>query len=137
MSEKKLLNEIMIEHSKQGGRLFRNNVGLAWSGKLLQKGNNGRIVLSNARPVRFGLCVGSGDLVGWVPVRITNEMVGSVISAFVSVECKTKRVATTEAQERFKEAVLSNNGCAMVIKTCDEYKKEKELWFKKIGALNE
>lgn len=44
----------MIEATRLGGRLFRNNVGLAAYGK-------GR------HQVRYGLCAGSADLIGWTP----------------------------------------------------------------------
>ena len=64
-------------------RLWRNNVG----------------VLTDARgvPVRYGLAndspalnahLKSHDLIGWRRVRVTPEMVGSVVAQFASYECK-------------------------------------------------
>ena len=43
-----------------------------------------------ARLVRFGLHIGSGDLVGWRPVVITADMVGTTFAQFCSVDAKTK-----------------------------------------------
>lgn len=67
----------------RGERLFRNN--------------RGALLDSRGKPVRFGLAndstaegeqLKSGDLIGWEPVLITPDMVGSFLPVFKSVEVK-------------------------------------------------
>lgn len=83
MSEAAIQQQIRIEASEAGCRLFRNNVGAC-------KDETGRWV-------RFGLAnesqkmnklVKSADLIGIKPVTITPLHVGSVIGQFISREVK-------------------------------------------------
>jgi len=64
--------------------LFRNNVGVLRD----ERGQH----------VAYGLCPGSADLIGFVPVTITPEMVGRRVAVFLAVECKTDtgRLSTTQ-----------------------------------------
>ena len=75
MSQKKetrLMKQGQVDHgARRDVRLFRNNVGQAWQGRRLKyqpgqfhKVERGDVILSEARPVEFGLAVGSGDLIG-------------------------------------------------------------------------
>ncbi len=82
-SESAVQAKVRLEAASKGMCLFRNNVGVL-------KDETGR-------PVRYGLAndsskinkiVKSGDLIGWQPVRITQEHVGQQIAQFVSLECK-------------------------------------------------
>lgn len=50
----------------------------------------GDIIIKNPTPVKYGLEVGSGDLIGWRPIKITPELVGKTIGVFLSIEIKTK-----------------------------------------------
>lgn len=83
MNEANIQSQVRLEASKQGWRLFRNNVGV--------------LVDSRGIPVRFGLANDSGvvnkqiksaDLIGIKPVLITQDMVGQTIGQFISRECK-------------------------------------------------
>ena len=80
MKETPLLNPIAIAATKYGSRLFRNNIGVAQYGE--------------AR-VKYGLRPGSGDLIGWTPVTITQEMVGATVAVFTSVEVKGPKGKTS------------------------------------------
>lgn len=96
--------------SKRGGRLFRNNTG----------------VLTNraGTPVRYGLCndtpqlnkeMKSSDLIGFKPVTVTPEMVGTKIAKFVAWECKRggwtyKGTDEEQAQMRFLLMVMAFGG---------------------------
>jgi len=95
MRESSLLKRIQIAASRAGARLFRNNVGF-----------------DAERRVHYGLCRGSSDLIGWTPIEIREEHIGSVVAVFTAVECKSKRGRLTEEQQRFLDAVRTAGGIA-------------------------
>jgi hypothetical protein len=127
MKETNIQNEIMIALSKAGATIFRNNVGVGWAGKA-EKHNKSIIievhpcdvVVRNARPLRAGLCVGSADLIGWVPVVITQEMVGTTVAVFLAPEIKTKTGASSDAQVRFINAVNNSGGRAGIARNSSD-----------------
>lgn len=102
VKEKPILDEIMLAAPKLGARLFRNNVGMLED--------------RNGQKVRYGLCVGSSDLIGWKQVTITPEMVGKTVAVFLAVEVKTGKMLPTEAQNAFTEAVSKSGGFSMVVR---------------------
>ncbi len=131
MSEKKLLNDIMIAHSKRGGRLFRNNVGKGWAGKskMIERDghvyvNRGDVVIKSARRLHYGLCVGSSDLIGWTPIIITEQMIGKILAVFTAVEGKTGKLTATQKQKDFISAVNDQHGIAVVIRSVEELKEK-------------
>jgi hypothetical protein len=73
--------------SRPDCRLFRNNTGQGWTGDITRR-PDGSILIRNPRPIYAGLHVGSGDLIGFQRVKVTPEMVGQEIGAFVSLEVK-------------------------------------------------
>ena len=115
MKEFEVQANIRLLATALGWRLWRNNVG----------------VLKDDRgvPIRYGLAndskfvnksVKSGDLIGIRPVVITQEMVGSVIGQFVSVECKREgwrpraNDGQEQAQRRWKDVVNKLGGYAII-----------------------
>lgn len=96
-------------------RLFRNNTGMAWQGKV-RKNRDGSITISDPRPLHAGLVVGGSDLIGWTPVRITQEMVGDTVAVFTAVEVKAGTKPTVE-QLAFIEAVKKAGGRAGVARS--------------------
>ena len=117
---------IMIALSKIGARVFRNNVGKGWigksergQGKLVFVGNSD-VVIRNARPFHAGLCVGSADLIGWVPVVVTQEMVGQTLAVFLSPEVKTAKGRPSLEQVRWREAVQAAGGRAGIARSPEE-----------------
>ena len=92
-------NQIRLALSTGPVRLFRNNTGAL-------KDQNGRLV-------RFGLCTGSSDLIGWTTIEITEEHLGQKIAVFTAIEVKD-RGTPTDAQMRFLERVQSSGGLAGV-----------------------
>ncbi len=95
-SEAAVQNQVRLEASRKGGRLFRNNVGS------FQDPASGSWV-------RFGLCndsarlnamVKSADLIGLRPVLVEPKHVGLVLGQFVSREIKAAgwRYAGTERE---------------------------------------
>lgn len=117
MNETNLLRSIMLAMSKAlpNVRLFRNNTGMGWAGKLLHRTGTGTVAIENARPLYAGLCVGSSDLIGWTSVEITPEMVGRKVAVFTAVEIKQPGKKPTEAQVNFIENVRSAGGIGTVI----------------------
>jgi hypothetical protein len=95
-----------------GTRLFRNQVGAGWSGKLVKQ-EKGLVILQNARFVTYGLHPGSSDLIGWHNGR------------FLSVELKTLTGKARRDQETWLHQVATNGGIARIIKDPDDY-----LWLK-------
>ncbi len=118
MGEADLMRLLQRTASQLGARLFRQNVGQAWVGKL-ERGN-GRtvrlgpadVVLRNARVFHAGVA-GMSDLGGWVPVQVTADMVGSTVAVYTQVEVKDGARPTKE-QLAWIEAVNKAGGRAGV-----------------------
>jgi len=131
MSEKNLINEVGLYFTSIGGRIFRNNIGQAWQGRgkpfraqmpVSVRLNAGDIVLRSAVPIKYGLCVGSGDQIGWRPLKITQEMVGTTIAQFVSIESKYGGTLTTPEQITWRDNVNKAGGFARIIHSIEELK---------------
>jgi hypothetical protein len=88
MTEADIQAAIMRDLGRGETRIFRNSVGQGWTGEAKHIAG-GAVLISNARPVRFGLMDGSHDLIGWRSVVITPEMVGQRFARFLSVEVKS------------------------------------------------
>jgi len=122
-NEGAVITRILIEATKNGWRLFRNSVGLAWQGRPTEEyslaGRSGESVhvveLAGARRVQYGLCRGSSDLIGWRPLVITADMVGQTVAQFVAIEAKTAQYSrTTAEQDNFLDQVSQAGGFAAV-----------------------
>jgi hypothetical protein len=109
-SETDLMRRLQKLATMLTSRLFRNNTGMAWQGKM-RKNRDGSITLQNPRPLHAGLVVGGSDLIGWTPVRITQAMVGDTVAVFTAVEVK-KGTKPSKEQEAFIEAVRKAGGYA-------------------------
>ncbi len=120
-----LMRELQIAASAMGARLFRQNVGLAWVGRVERVQREravtvrpGDVVIRSARPFKAGIA-GMSDLGGWVPVTITPEMVGSTVAVYAQVEVKDGARATGE-QERWIAAVLKAGGLAGIARNISD-----------------
>lgn len=98
MRETNVLKQCELAATRLGARVFRNNVGVAY--------------FPDGSVVRYGLCPGSADLIGWVPVTVTPGMVGTTIARFLAIECKTKKKKPTDKQRHFLDAVNAAGGVA-------------------------
>jgi hypothetical protein len=120
MAEIDLMRRLQIVASQLGARLFRQNSGMAWVGKV-QRGpatvrlGTGDVVLRNARPFHAGF-EGLSDLGGFVPVEITPDMVGSTVAVYAQVEVKAG-AATSKEQAAWIDLVNANGGRAGVAKS--------------------
>jgi len=101
MLEADIMRQEQLKASERGDRLFRNNVGV--------------LIDRRGTPVHFGLHIGSGDLIGWRRVEITQEMVGKTMAIFHSAEIKTKKGKLTQAQIDWRDAVNAAGGIGEVI----------------------
>lgn len=109
-----------------GVRLFRQDCGVAWHGKVASQ-SVGRVVLEYPRRIAYGLCPGSPDLVGWKSIEITPEMVGQRVAVFAGLEVKTARGKTSEAQRRFLDAAQAAGALAGVVTDQDQALEVLEL----------
>lgn len=111
-SEAAVQNVVRLEASKSGGRLWRNNVGVA--------------VDERGIPIRYGLCndskalnnqIKSSDLIGILPIVVTSAMVGHTVGIFIAREVKHPGwvytgTARERAQLKFLEIVAGLGGNA-------------------------
>lgn len=124
MSEVDLMRRLQKLASSLGARLFRQNTGMAWVGDV-ERGpgvfrlGQGDLVIRNARPFHAGV-QGMSDLGGWVPVKITEDMVGATIPVYAQVEVKTGRGRPTKEQVAWIEAVRSAGGRAGIARSEDD-----------------
>ena len=106
MSEQQIQQQIRIACSNGDTRLFRNNTGTLRD--------------QNGRPVQFGLCKGSADLIGWKRVTITPEMVGQQVAVFASIEVKTPSGRLRPEQQQWLDAVQAAGGIAGVARSVSD-----------------
>lgn len=111
-SEKSILHDVLLESSKLGARLFRNNIANAWIGESVRH-PDGTVTIRNARRVAFGIPgVGGSDLIGWYPIIVQPQDVGRKISVFTAVETKTLTGRMSPEQKQFIAAVIEAGGIA-------------------------
>ncbi|NDG01274.1 MAG: VRR-NUC domain-containing protein [Synechococcaceae bacterium WBB_32_011] len=106
MSEQRIQQEIRLAVSHGATKLFRNNTGTLRD--------------ANGRPVQFGLCKGSADLIGWTTRTITPEMVGTQVAVFTSIEVKTPTGRLRPEQKQWLDVVQAAGGIAGVARSVDE-----------------
>jgi hypothetical protein len=113
MSEAALMRKVQVALTDKDTRLFRNNVGSAWRGRVVHN-RDGSITIHKPQLVHFGLCPGSSDLIGLRRVVITPDMLDQEVALFIAAEVKlTQRPSDrTNEQLAFVEMVLSLGGRA-------------------------
>jgi len=119
MQERDITNPLLKAASKAGARLFRQNVGVGWVGRVVRKTDDS-VTLANPRPLHAGLCKGSSDVIGWTPVVVTADMIGRRVAVFTALEIKTPGVVTTPEQARFVETVREAGGYAAVVRNVED-----------------
>lgn len=95
------LNEtLMLEASRLGGRLWRNNSGVAFH--------------KDGSVVAYGVASpGGSDLMGFTVVEITADMVGRKVAVFTAVESKTGKQKPRKDQQDFLDMVERKGGIAV------------------------
>ena len=89
--------------------MHRVMLALSDAGCLIWRNNTGSVKTTDGRFVKFGLCVGSADLIGIAPG-----------GRFLAVEIKTATGRATTEQQRFINAVLTRGGIAGIVRSPDE-----------------
>jgi len=97
--EGELNDDLMLEASRRGHRLWRNNNGVAFhkDGSVVKYGVGGN---------------GAADLLGFTVVEITPDMVGRKVAVFTAVEAKTGRQVPRQDQRDFLNMVRRKGGIA-------------------------
>lgn len=103
MSEQQIQQTIRLKLSKGKTRLWRNNTGAL-------RDERGQLV-------RYGLCSGSADLIGFQAVTITPDMVGQQVAVFCAVEVKSATGRPTAEQEAFLAMVTHFGGRAGIARS--------------------
>ncbi|OCC05148.1 hypothetical protein BA190_09545 [Labrys sp. WJW] len=101
---------------------FRNNVGMGWVGDVVHRDyTRDTLLLRHPRPIRFGLCEGSADIIGWHSVVVTPDMVGKRVAIFMAPEVKTPDgKPPTKLQRNFIRAVNDAGGISFPVRSEDE-----------------
>jgi hypothetical protein len=108
MTEAEIQARILLAYGALPGvRLFRNTVGFGYQGDVVSE-SRGVVVLKNARPVTFGLCPGSSDIIGWNQGR------------FLAIEVKAKAGRASDKQNLFGEAVERDGGFFRISRSVDD-----------------
>jgi hypothetical protein len=102
-SEQQIQQQIRLTCSTGSTRLFRNNTGTLRD--------------QHGRPVSFGLCKGSADLIGWRTVTVTPEMVGQQVAVFTSIEVKAASGRLRPEQRQWLDAVQAAGGIGGVARS--------------------
>jgi hypothetical protein len=105
-SEQQIQQHIRIACSTGDTRLFRNNTGTLRD--------------QHGRPVSFGLCKGSADLIGYRTITITPDMVGQQVAVFTSIEVKTPTGRIRPEQQAWLETVQAAGGIAGVARSVED-----------------
>ena len=105
-SEQSIQQHIRLACSSGNCRLFRNNTGTLKD--------------ANGRPVQFGLCKGSADLIGWTTRTVTQDMVDTQVAVFTSIEVKTATGRLRPEQQAWLDAVQAAGGIAGVARSVGE-----------------
>jgi hypothetical protein len=112
MKESEFQKRVMLELSANGDTVFRNHVGMGVFGKIDR--NPHGVYVHQGRVLQCGLHQGSGDLIGWRPVTVTQDMVGKTVAVFLSVEVKTANGRLRPEQKAWMEAVNKAGGIAVI-----------------------
>lgn len=130
--ESSVQQDIQLEATKQNHRLFRNNSGACKdsTGRMIFYGLGNISKKSNAE-------YKSSDLIGFMPITITPEMVGKKVAVFIAAEVKKsnwKFNATDRelAQKKFLDVVNINGGLGIFVNSVDSYLKQARDYISKL-----
>ena len=108
MSEKEIQSKVLLAvGSRKDTRLFRNTVG--------------HCETLDGRHIKYGLCPGSADLIGWHTVVVTPDMVGKKVALFLSIEVKAQKgKGPSPEQLNWLRAVSEAGGMSIVVRSPEQ-----------------
>lgn len=105
--ETNILQECRLKASDLGAVLWRNNQGAYKDAK--------------GYYIKYGVCnPGGADLIGLMPVVVTEEMVGQLLGVFVGVEIKAPDGKVTPEQANFMTLVNKNGGIGFIARSKED-----------------
>ena len=110
----------MPETEQQIQQAIRLAIGAPGTGATIWRNNTGALRDERGRLVRYGLCQGSADLIGFRRVTVTPEMVGQTVAEFVAIEVKAGSGRVTPEQANFLAVVGEAGGVAGVARSVEE-----------------
>jgi hypothetical protein len=110
VSETDLYSGIIGAWSNGPVRIFRNQVGLAWQGTVIERTPT-RLILGYPRAIRSGM-VGMSDLIGWSP--------SGSLAIYTAIECKAQRGRLTDEQSAFLNLVQRAGGRSGVARNIED-----------------
>jgi hypothetical protein len=137
MRESKLQAAIRLALAARGDNVFwRNSVGKATYYKGGERCPMCHEPTFGARKfvVPYGLCPGSSDLIGMVPVDVINSLEHMKLGVYVGLEVKTPKGREREEQKLYRELVTKRGGVVEVVRSVQdahdviERIKELEPW---------
>lgn len=106
MTEQQTQQRIRLALSRGSCRLWRNNTGALRD--------------ANGQLIRFGLCQGSADLIGYTTVTVTPDMVGQRLAVFTAVEVKSQTGRPTPEQTAFLDHIRQAGGRAGIARSIED-----------------
>ena len=101
---------------------IRGNLTPAFPGSIFFRNETG---YDRERKVFYGLCKGSGDIIGIMPIMITPSMIGKTFGVFASFEDKTIGKKLTKGQGKFLKAIDRAGGISAVFYYNSESEKNR------------
>jgi len=75
------------------------------------------VVIRAGRPVTFGLCPGSADLIGYRTVEVDAGLLGRRLAVFSAVEVKSRTGRPTAEQSQFLNHISEAGGRAGIARS--------------------
>ena len=109
MRENKIQRDIRLAlgADPRRGVFYRNAVGVA-------------VHPGTGHTVRYGLCPGSSDLIGFTVVQISPAHIGTAFARFTALEVKTDTGRTSPGQRLFLDLVRMRGGFGAVVRSPED-----------------
>lgn len=122
MSHSRLTGEIILAANKYTNiKCWSNPVGLAYNGHMIktfvEKGIRYGII-KNPTPVKYGLCKGSNDIIGFRKRILKGER----FAQFIGMEIKTPEDITRKHQKNFIDMINISGGISGVVRSVEDIK---------------
>jgi hypothetical protein len=113
----------------------QNVQALRACGARIWRNNKGAIKRGGAYVPMGLLAPGSSDHIGFLPIRITPEMVGKFVACFVALENKREKGGVIKPeQQAFIDGVLAAGGIAGVATRYEEAREIVQTRLRELGA---